>query len=177
MGPQVQALRRGVDILVATPGPPDRPSWNAARVDLSGIEILVLDEADRMLDMGFLPAIKTHPAAAAEAAPDAAVLGDVRRRDQGSSPRNSCANPAEVQIAARNAVAAGVTHVVHPVDAARKRDLLLHLLGADSRRQSLVFSRTKHGADKSVRAPGEIRTARPAAIHGNKEPGRAHARR
>jgi ATP-dependent RNA helicase RhlE len=76
----------------------------------------------------------------------------------------------EIQIAARNSVAAGVTHVVHPVDAARKRDLLLHLMAADSRRQTLVFSRTKHGADK-LAVFLEKSGLRTSAIHGNKSQG------
>jgi len=79
-------------------------------------------------------------------------------------------DPAEIQVAARNSVATTVTHRVHPVDAARKRDLLLHLLAADSRRQTLVFSRTKHGADKlcTFLEKSGLSTA---AIHGNKSQG------
>jgi len=168
MGPQMQSLRRGVDILVATPGRLiDHMERRTA--DLSGIEILVLDEADRMLDMGFLPAIKR-------------ILGTVPKQRQTLLFSATFADeikqlaaqfmrdPAEIQIAARNTVAAGVTHVVHPVDAARKRDLLLHLLSGDSRRQSLVFSRTKHGADKLC-VHLEKFGLRTAAIHGNKSQG------
>ncbi|HET7778549.1 MAG TPA: DEAD/DEAH box helicase, partial [Rudaea sp.] len=168
MGPQMQALRRGVEILVATPGRlMDHMERRTA--DLSGIEILVLDEADRMLDMGFLPAIKK-------------ILGSLPKQRQTLLFSATFADeikqlaaqfmrdPAEIQIAARNTVAAGVTHVVHPVDAARKRDLLLHLLSADSRRQSLVFSRTKHGADKLC-VHLEKFGLRTAAIHGNTSQG------
>jgi ATP-dependent RNA helicase RhlE len=168
MGPQIDALRRGVDLIVATPG---RLMDHMERrsVDLSGIEILVLDEADRMLDMGFLPAIKR-------------ILGTLPRQRQTLLFSATFADeikqiaaqfmrdPAEIQIAARNTVAAGVTHVVHPVDSARKRDLLLHLLAADSRRQALVFSRTKHGADKLC-AHLEKFGLRATAIHGNKSQG------
>jgi ATP-dependent RNA helicase RhlE len=168
MGPQIDALRRGVDLIVATPG---RLMDHMERrgVDLSGIEILVLDEADRMLDMGFLPAIKR-------------ILGTLPRQRQTLLFSATFADeikqiaaqfmrdPAEIQIAARNTVAAGVTHVVHPVDAARKRDLLLHLLSVDSRRQSLVFSRTKHGADKLC-AHLEKFGLKTTAIHGNKSQG------
>ncbi|MDR3386483.1 MAG: DEAD/DEAH box helicase [Rudaea sp.] len=168
MGPQMQTLRRGVDILVATPG---RLMDHMERriADLSGIEILVLDEGDRMLDMGFLPAIKRILAAlpkqrqtmlfSATFAEEIKQLAAQFMRD-----------PAEIQVAARNSVAATVTHTVHPVDAARKRDLLLHLLAADSRRQTLVFSRTKHGADKlcTFLEKSGLSTA---AIHGNKSQG------
>src|SRR3546814_17638639 len=79
-------------------------------------------------------------------------------------------NPVEIQVAARKSVAETVTHRVHPVDGARKRDLLLHLLGEDSRRQTLVCSRTKHGADRlceQIDAAG----IKAVAIHGNKTQG------
>jgi len=168
MGPQMDALRRGVDVLVATPGRLiDHMERRTA--DLSGIEILVLDEADRMLDMGFLPAIKRIRGAlprqrqtllfSATFAEEIKQLASQFMRDA-----------TEIQVAARNAVAATVTHRVHPVDAVRKRDLLLHLLAADSRRQTLVFSRTKHGADKlcTFLEKSGLRTA---AIHGNKSQG------
>ena len=168
MGPQIDALRRGVDVLVATPGRLlDHMERRSA--DLSGIEILVLDEADRMLDMGFLPAIKRILAAlprqrqtmlfSATFAEEIKQLASQFMRDA-----------TEIQVAARNAIAATVTHRVHPVDATRKRDLLLHLLAADSRRQTLVFSRTKHGADKlcTFLEKSGLRTA---AIHGNKSQG------
>jgi len=168
MGPQMEALRRGVDVIVATPGRlMDHMERRTA--DLSGIEILVLDEADRMLDMGFLPAIKRILAALPKQRQTmlfSATFADEIKQLATQFMRD----PAEIQVAARNSVAATVTHRVHPVDASRKRDLLLHLLAADSRRQTLVFSRTKHGADKlcTFLEKSGLRTA---AIHGNKSQG------
>ena len=168
MGPQVDALRRGVDVLVATPGRLlDHMERRTA--DLSGIEVLILDEADRMLDMGFLPAIKRVLAALPRQRQtllfSATFADEIKQLAQ-----QFMRDPAEIQVAARNSVAATVTHRVHPVDATRKRDLLLHLLAADSRRQTLVFGRTKHGADKlcSFLEKSGLRTA---AIHGNKSQG------
>jgi len=164
MQPQVDALRRGVEILVATPG---RLIDHIERgsVDLSAIEVLVLDEADRMLDMGFLPSIRRILGRlprerrtwlfSATFAPEIKALAAQFMRE-----------PVEIQIARPNSVAATVTHRVHPVDAARKRELLLHLLAADAR-QTLVFARTKHGADKLARVL-EQAGLRAAAIHGNK---------
>ncbi|HSS08078.1 MAG TPA: DEAD/DEAH box helicase [Rhodanobacteraceae bacterium] len=164
MQPQVDALKRGVDILVATPG---RLIDHIQRrsVNLSHIEVLVLDEADRMLDMGFLPSIKrilgslprqrTTWLFSATFAPEIKALSAQFMRD-----------PIEIQVAKPNAVAATVTHRVHPVDAAKKRDLLLHLLNNDAR-QTLVFGRTKHGADKLAKSL-EKAGLRAAAIHGNK---------
>ncbi|MDF3981907.1 DEAD/DEAH box helicase [Luteibacter sp. PPL201] len=165
MGNQLQALRRGVDIVVATPGRLI-DHMQQRSVDLSHIDVLVLDEADRMLDMGFLPALKRIIAAvpakrqtllfSATFAPEIKALAQQFMRE-----------PREVSTTPANTVANTITHRVHPVDTARKRDLLLHLLAQDSRRQTLVFSRTKHGADKLVRFL-EDAGIRAAAIHGNK---------
>ena len=168
MAPQIQNLRRGMDILVATPGRlMDHMERRTA--DLSGIEILVLDEADRMLDMGFLPAIRRILGALPKQRQTllfSATFADEIKQLAAQFMRD----PAEIQVAARNSVAATVTHRVHPVDAARKRDLLLHLLSADSRRQALVFNRTKHGADKLCKHLEQF-GLRCAAIHGNKSQG------
>ena len=165
MQPQVEALRRGVEILVATPGRL-LDHLQQRSVNLSHIEVLILDEADRMLDMGFLPSIKR-------------ILGHLPRQNRVTwlfsatfAPEikalaaDFMRTPVEIQIAKPNSVAATVTHRVHPVDAARKRDLLLHLLQNDAR-QTLVFGRTKHGADKLARLL-EQAGLRAAAIHGNK---------
>ena len=165
MGPQMQALRRGVDVVIATPGRLI-DHMQQRSLDLSGVEVLVLDEADRMLDMGFLPALKR-------------ILAALPRQRQTllfsatfAPPIKALAmqfmhQPREVSVAPANSVATTVTHHVHPVDAAKKRDLLLHVLSQDSRRQTLVFSRTKHGADKLVKQL-EVAGLRAAAIHGNK---------
>ena len=168
MGPQIDALRRGLDVIVATPG---RLIDHMERrtVDLSGIEILVLDEADRMLDMGFLPAIRRILGALPKQRQTllfSATFADEIKQLAAQFMRDA----AEVQVAARNSVAATITHRVHPVDAAKKRDLLLHLLAQDSRRQTLVFSRTKHGADKLCKFLDQ-HGLRSAAIHGNKSQG------
>jgi ATP-dependent RNA helicase RhlE len=169
MGPQMDALRRGLDIIVATPG---RLMDHLERrtVDLSGIEILVLDEADRMLDMGFLPAIKRILAVLPKQSRQTLLFSATFADPIKQLAQQFMRNPEEIQIASRNSVATTVTHVVHPVDAARKRDLLLHLMSADSRRQSLVFSRTKHGADKLATFL-EKSGLKTAAIHGNKSQG------
>jgi len=165
MGPQMQALRRGVDVVIATPGRLI-DHMQQRSIDLSGIDVLVLDEADRMLDMGFLPALKR-------------ILAALPKRRQTllfsatfAPPIKALAmqfmhEPREVSVTPPNTVANTVTHHVHPVDAAKKRDLLLHVLSQDSRRQTLVFSRTKHGADKLVTYLG-VAGMRAAAIHGNK---------
>ncbi|MBO9663328.1 DEAD/DEAH box helicase [Dokdonella sp.] len=163
--PQVDALRRGVDVLIATPGRLIDHIQQRS-VNLSHIEVLILDEADRMLDMGFLPSIKrilghlprqqriTWLFSATFAPEIKALAGEFMRE------------PVEIQVAKPNSVATTVTHRVHPVDADKKRDLLLHLLQNDAR-QTLVFGRTKHGADKLAKIL-EKSGLRAAAIHGNK---------
>ena len=165
MGPQVNALRRGVDVVIATPGRLV-DHMQQRTIDLRGIEVLVLDEADRMLDMGFLPSLKriigTLPAERQTLLFSATFAPEIK-----SLAMQFMRAPREVSVTPANSVATTVSHQVHPVDAARKRDLLLHVLSQDSRRQTLVFSRTKHGADKLVRSL-EQSGLRAAAIHGNK---------
>src|SRR5512142_1131692 len=165
MGPQMQALRRGVDVVIATPGRLI-DHMQQRSVDLSGVEVLILDEADRMLDMGFLPALKRILSALPKQRQtllfSATFAGPIK-----ALAMQFMHNPREVSVTPANSVATTVTHHVHQVDAAKKRDLLLHVLSQDSRRQTLVFGRTKHGADKLVRHL-EQSGIKAAAIHGNK---------
>ena len=144
INPQIQALRRGVDILVATPGRLlDHVSQKT--LDLSAVEILVLDEADRMLDMGFLPDIRK--------------LAD-----------SLLDTPALIEVARRNTPAERVSQVIHPVDRERKRELLSFMVGSHNWRQVLVFTRTKHGANRLSRQLEQDGISS-AAIHGNKSQG------
>ncbi len=169
MHPQIDSLRKGVDIVVATPGRLI-DHMEQRTVDLSKIELLVLDEADRMLDMGFLPAMKrilgVLPKQNRQTLLFSATFEDAVKQLAQQFMRD----PVEVQIAARNSIVATVTHRAHPVDNARKRDLLLDLLAVDSRRQTLVFTRTKHGANRLAEQL-EKAGIRSAAIHGNKSQG------
>ena len=165
MQPQIENLRRGVDIVVATPGRLI-DHMQQRTVDLSALELLVLDEADRMLDMGFLPAMRRILSAlpvnrqtllfSATFAPEIKALAQQFMR-----------SPIEVQATPANSTAPKVVHRLHPVDSSRKKDLLLHLLAQDSRQQRLVFSRTKHGSDKLCKVL-EAAGHKAAAIHGNK---------
>ncbi|MBW8311923.1 MAG: DEAD/DEAH box helicase, partial [Rhizobium sp.] len=168
MQPQIEALRRGVDVLVACPGRLiDHLQQRTA--DLSAVEVLVLDEADRMLDMGFLPAIKR---VLAKVPPQrqtmlfSATFEDAIKKLAMEFLRD----PREVQVTVRNAVATSVTHVVHPVDASRKKDLLIEILSKRYQDQILVFGRTKHGCNRLAE---QIEKAgiNAVAIHGNKSQG------
>ncbi|TAK40228.1 MAG: DEAD/DEAH box helicase [Lysobacteraceae bacterium] len=165
MGPQVDNLRRGTDILVATPGRLiDHMERGSAKLD--AIEVLVLDEADRMLDMGFLPPIKR-------------ILGRVPPQRQTLlfsatfEPRIKALalefmrNPQQVQVAANNTIAETIVHRVHPVDGARKRELLIEILGKRHTDQVLVFGKTKHGCNRLAEQL-EAAGLRSVAIHGNK---------
>ncbi len=169
MQPQVEALRRGMDVLIATPG---RLIDHMERrtVDLSGIDTLVLDEADRMLDMGFMPAIKRILAVLPRAQRQTLMFSATFSDDIKKLAAQFLRNPLEVQVTPRNTIANTISHLVHPVEASRKRDLLIDVLAVDSRRQSLVFSRTKHGADKLAKIL-ETSGFKAAAIHGNKSQG------
>jgi ATP-dependent RNA helicase RhlE len=165
MQPQVEALRRGVEIVVATPGRLI-DHMQQRSVDLSKLEVLILDEADRMLDMGFLPAMRRILAALPKRRQtllfSATFAAEIKQLAQ-----QFMQAPVEVQATPANTAAPRIEHRVYPVDASAKKDLLLHLLAADSRQQRLVFTRTKHGADKLCRLL-EQAGHKAMAIHGNK---------
>jgi len=165
ISPQMMKLRKGVDILVATPGRLlDLYNQNAIR--FHDIEILVLDEADRMLDMGFIHDIKKimsyMPKKRQNLMFSATFSNDIRKLAKGITN-----NPVEIDVAPRNSAVELISQVIHPVDKVRKTELLSHLIRSEKWYQVLVFSRTKHGADRLVKqlARDEIRAA---AIHGNK---------
>ena len=166
MGPQTDALRRGVDVLVATPGRLI-DHVEQRHLDLSRIEVLVLDEADRMLDMGFLPAIRRILAMLPTEGRQTLLFSATFAQEIKDIAHRFMRNPAEVQVTPQNSVVATIEHRAHPVDTDRKRDLLLHLIATDSRRQALVFTRTKHGANR-LSDWLEKAGVRSAAIHGNK---------
>lgn len=166
--PQVDALRRGVDILVATPGRLI-DHLEQKTLDLSRIEILVLDEADRMLDMGFIPAVRRIIALLPRERQNllfSATFSDEIKTLSGTLLKN----PVRIEVARSNAAAERVVQVVHPVDRERKRELLSHMIGKHDWRQVLVFTRTKHGADRLAEQL-ERDGLRSAAIHGNKSQG------
>jgi ATP-dependent RNA helicase RhlE len=167
-GPQVAALRRSPDVVVATPGRL-LDHLGQRTIDLSGIEILVLDEADRMLDMGFIRDIRrvlaALPAQRQNLLFSATFSGEIR-----SLARGFLDDPATVQVTPRNSVAPLVAQVVHPVDRERKRELLSHLIRTGAIDQALVFTRTKHGANRLAEQLERDGIAA-IAIHGNKSQG------
>lgn len=160
--PQVSALSRGVDILVATPGRL-LDLMNQKHVLLSDIEIFVLDEADRMLDMGFFPDIKRIVAALPKKRQSllfsATMSPEIRRLAEGL-----LQNPVNVAVAAPTATAANVEERVLFVDDKNKRALLSNLLEWPDVSRVLIFTRTKHGANRLVKELGH----KANAIHGNK---------
>ncbi len=166
--PQITDLRKGVDIVVATPGRL-LDHVQQRTVDLSGVEILVLDEADRMLDMGFVRDMRkifaVLPKQRQTLLFSATFSSDIRRLAS-----DLMRNPAEVQVTPQNAAAERVEQVVHPVDKGRKRELLSHQIGVGNWRQVLVFTRTKHGANRLAEQLSRD-GLNSAAIHGNKSQG------
>jgi ATP-dependent RNA helicase RhlE len=168
INPQIATLRRGVDILVATPGRL-LDHVGQGTVSLSKVEILVLDEADRMLDMGFIHDIRRVLALLPQRRQNllfsATFSQEIRQLADGLLD-----SPVSIDVARRNTPAELVAQAVHPVDKARKRELLSHLIGGGNWRQVLVFTRTKHGANRLAQQL-ERDGLGAAAIHGNKSQG------
>jgi ATP-dependent RNA helicase RhlE len=166
--PQIQQLRSGVEILVATPGRL-LDHVHQRTVNLSQVEIFVLDEADRMLDMGFIPDVRR-------------ILALLTARKQGllfsatfSEEIKKLAdaflrNPVLVEVARRNAAAELVSHLVHPIARERKRDLLVHLIKSRDMKQVLVFTSTRLGANRLAYQLNRS-GVHAAAIHGDKSQG------
>ena len=164
INPQIQKLRRGIDILVATPGRL-LDLANQGEVDLSQIEFFVLDEADRMLDMGFIHDIrrvlKLLPQKRQNLLFSATFSEEIKKLAQGF-----LKSPTYVEVA-RNETSHQVTQVVHPVSKAKKRALLSKLISEGEWQQVLVFTKTKHGANRLTKQL-ESDGIGAAAIHGNK---------
>jgi ATP-dependent RNA helicase RhlE len=168
INPQIAQLRCGVDILVATPGRL-LDHQGQGTLDLSHVEILVLDEADRMLDMGFIRDIKRILAVLPKKRQN--LLFSATFSDEIKDLADSLLNaPAMIEVTPRNSTVEIIAQRVHPVDRERKRELLTHLIGSNNWHQVLVFTRTKHGANKlAEQLDKDGITA--LAIHGNKSQG------
>ncbi|MBU2869302.1 DEAD/DEAH box helicase [Colwellia sp. E2M01] len=168
INPQMMRLRQGVDVLVATPGRLlDLYNQNAVR--FSQLEVFILDEADRMLDMGFLRDIKKVISALPRSRQNllfsATFSPDIR-----ALAKTLVNNPLEISVNAENSTAEKVTQWLTAVDKKRKADVLIHLIKENNWQQALVFTKTKHGANKLTKQlDAEGITA--AAIHGNKSQG------
>jgi len=165
MQPQMDNLRRGVDILVACPGRLlDHMERGTAKLD--AVELLVLDEADRMLDMGFLPAIK-RVLGRVPASRQTMLFSATFEAQVKALALEFMRNPKQVQVAAQNTIAETIVHRAHPVDGARKRDLLIEILSKRHADQVLVFGKTKHGCNRLAEQL-EDAGLKAVAIHGNK---------
>ncbi len=165
---QIAKLRKGVDVVIATPG---RLLDHLAQgtINLSAIECLVLDEADRMLDMGFIRDIrkimKVLPPKRQSLLFSATFSKEIRRLAV-----DLLDSPIEISVATNGKPAEGIDQKVYPVDRQRKRELLSHVIGSQNWRQVLVFTRTKHGANRlATQLESDGLTS--AAIHGNKSQG------
>lgn len=168
MNPQIERIRDGVDILVATPGRL-LDLQQQGHLDLSGVQTLVLDEADRMLDMGFIRDIRRILALLPKQRQN--LLFSATSSDEIKRLSDDLLNkPAFIEVAPRNATADRIAQVVHPVDRERKRELLSYLISSQNWRQVLVFTRTKHGANRLAQQL-EKDGISTAAIHGNKSQG------
>jgi ATP-dependent RNA helicase RhlE len=168
INPQIDALRRGVDIVIGTPG---RLLDHAQQrtLDLRQVEIFVLDEADRMLDMGFLPDIRRVIALLPQKRQNllfsATFPDDIR-----SLANKMLQSPVSVEVGQRNASPTKIEQAVYFVDKGQKRGLLSWLIGSNNWPQVLVFTRTKHGANRLAEQLEQDGLSA-AAIHGNKSQG------
>ncbi|MDP5008470.1 MAG: DEAD/DEAH box helicase, partial [Glaciimonas sp.] len=165
INPQIKLLKHGVDILVCTPGRL-LDHMQQGTVNLTHVEILILDEADRMLDMGFIRDIKKILAILPKKRQNllfSATFSD----DIKALADNLLNSPAMIEVARRNSTVEVIQQKIHPVDRDKKHPLLAHLIKTNQWSQVLVFTRTKHGANKLVEqlAKDEISGM---AIHGNK---------
>jgi ATP-dependent RNA helicase RhlE len=168
MGAQIQALKHGADIVVATPG---RLLDHMQRrtVDLSAIEILTLDEADRMLDLGFLPALRRIVASLPRSR-QTLLFSATLSKAVVELAADFTRTPAHVDVSEGQAVATTVTHHVHAVAADKKAAVLTHVLKREAAGQALVFCRTKRGSNR-VGEYIERAGIKTAVIHGNKSQG------
>ncbi|WP_440876881.1 DEAD/DEAH box helicase [Thalassotalea sp. PLHSN55] len=168
INPQMMRLRQGVDILVATPGRL-LDLYNQNALNFKQLEILVLDEADRMLDMGFLRDIKKILALLPKQRQNllfsATFSDDIRQLARGLVHQ-----PVEISVSPKNSTADTVEQWVYPVDKKKKPVLLTQLINENNWQQVLVFMKTKHGANKLTRIL-EAADINAAAIHGNKSQG------
>ena len=165
INPQISALRKPLDILVATPGRL-LDHCGQKTIDLSGVEILVLDEADRMLDMGFIRDIRKILALLPKQRQNllfSATFSDEIR----TLARGVLNNPGEVSVTPRNTATELVTQTVHMVEQHHKRDLISHIIRESGWHQVLVFTRTKHGANRLAEQLTKDGLSA-LAIHGNK---------
>ncbi|MDE2366282.1 MAG: DEAD/DEAH box helicase [Betaproteobacteria bacterium] len=173
MDPQIRELRAGVEILVATPGRL-LDHIQQKTMHLSKVEILVLDEADRMLDMGFLPDIKRILALMPEQR-QSLLFSATFSEEIKKLANKLLKDPVLVEVAKRNSITELITHVVHPVARDHKRALLTHLIKSQDLKQVLIFVRTKHGASRLAQQL-EHDGITATAIHGDKtQPQRTEA--
>ena len=165
INPQIKQLKQGVDILVATPGRL-LDHMEQRTVDLSKVEILILDEADRMLDMGFIRDIKKVLAALPPKRQN--LLFSATFSEEIKALADGLLNkPAMIEVARRNSTVEVIAQKIHPVDRDKKHPMLSHLIKSNNWTQVLVFTRTKHGANKLVEQLGADGIGA-MAIHGNK---------
>jgi len=166
--PQIEALQRGVDMIIATPGRL-LDHINQRAVDLSQVGILVLDEADRMLDMGFIRDIRRILAVLPKARQNLLFSATFSEDIRGLA-KSFLRNPLTIEVAPRNAPTELVEHTMYNVEQSHKRAVLSHLLRTGGWQQTLVFTRTKHGANRLAQQL-ETDGLSCAAIHGNKSQG------